>query len=229
VYVSNISSAHGGGRGFFGDVEAGRPVFRDAPATYLDIPLMKPVRDHGGAVWLPTSKRTSAGSSDWIHGQLAIRIVDGRVGTALENKGWAAGADAGGVVWLTNPQGRPSSTINLWRNGELAGTLGIPGRCNGLGDHAESLFSDRPGSVVVRTARGLTHFVAAGEPATYRVAARSALTGVEGVFTSYACSRSGVLVGTARRGLVGPSRSQSLVIVRLPPPPDLDPLPAGKP
>jgi hypothetical protein len=229
VYVSNISSAHGGGRGFFGDVEAGRPVFRDAPATYLDIPLMKPVRDHGGAVWLPTSKRTSAGSSDWIHGQLAIRIVDGRVGTALENKGWAAGADAGGVVWLTNPQGRPSSTINLWRNGELAGTLGIPGRCNGLGDHAESLFSDRPGSVVVRTARGLTHFVAAGKPANYRVAARYALTGVEGVFTSYACSRSGVIVGTTRRGLVGPSRSQSLVIMRLPPASDLDPLPAGKP
>jgi hypothetical protein len=229
VYVSNVTTAHGGSRSFFGEVEAGRPVFRDAPATYLEVPLMKTVRDQRGALWLPTSKRTSAGSADWIHGQLAIRIVDGRVDAELENKGWAAVGDAGGVVWLANPPGRPSSTINLWRDGALAGTLVIPGWCNGLGDHAESLFSDRPGSVVARTARGLTHFVAAGEPATYRVAARYALTGVEGMFTSYACSRSGVLVGTARRGLVGPSRSQSLVIVRLPPPPELEPLPAGKP
>lgn len=228
VYVSDLSTAHDGGRSFFGAVEAGQPVFRDAPNTYLEPYRSQPLRDHRGALWLPTTKRAAAVASDLILGQLAIRIAEGRVDVEVENEGWAAVCDAGGVVWLAHPERRPPGTIHLWRDGGRAGSMVIPGWCNGFGEDAAALFSDRPGSVVARTARGLTHFVSTGEPATYRLAARYALTGVDGVFTTVACTPSGVVVATTRTGGIA-SSNQSLVLVRLPRIPVPDPPPAGKP
>jgi hypothetical protein len=227
VYAGQRGAVHGSGRSFFATITAGRPVFRAAPCSFDIAPAATGIRDRQGGWWLstdvgiapPDTPPPGPAKTD----QLAVRLVAGRTETTLRNAGWPVLCDADGVVWLDRVQGHSPGTLNLWRDGAMAGSVTIPGLMTDPPlAPGVSLINDRPGSVVARTGRGLTHLVADGVGGSYRVAARYTLRGIDGGFWPVASAADGMLVAVALDDSAGPldgaAGSRRIALVRLPRP-----------
>ncbi|MHC4402073.1 MAG: NHL repeat-containing protein [Planctomycetota bacterium] len=202
VFVSDLNLRHDGGRSFLGRLEEGRLRFTDAPHPlshgFRPLPV---VRDADSGLWVPVTKGSAGGTSDFISGRNPFRVAnDGRL-EEIDATGWAYLCDAAGNVWIGRPEGPSPGTFTLWRDGRFIQELQIPAYRNGL------LFSDRPGSVYAYTAVGLQQMVA--EPPhfrEYRVGPAYRIEGLRDRVLEQTQNGSGPLVLAVAAGPTGQER-----------------------
>jgi hypothetical protein len=159
VYLSDMALAHQNGKSFFGQIVDGKIVLQEAPHGYASAYLSYGVRDPAGALWFPCATGESRGNNlTQITGYSAARLGD--EGVLSEVKGaFPVLVDAAGNVWLVEMQHAGfGKRLSIWREDKVAQELELPAR-----PMPHGMFSDRPGSMYLRTTLGLHHLVADNE------------------------------------------------------------------
>ncbi len=208
VYVSNLAMYYQGGCSFLGCVKDGDLDFAKAPHVTGYESMAHVLRAADGSLWLPVRIGVGHGTCDYYSGQVACCISEKGVDQELRNTGWSQLVDEAGNVWLGHIPGMPVDVFRVWRRGKVVQELAIPQSQLGL------LFSDRSGSVYVRTRTGLHHYTADGPRFhPYHLAKTYSFDDMMGPPIAQAYSKLGYLLLLTKSNS---PRSTSLHLVHLP-------------